>query len=454
MRKFIKKKNGSAVVLVVIAIMIITVLGVTVLTMSINNINMASKFKKVTEKYYGLDNACELIVGYVDEKLKESEETAVDFMRNEKYAKDICKDLPPKVVCLDGLYWDENHSFFYKKWNKDVYQASLISIIDENKVKKNIVDDVKYNKLLDDYFQPAFSRAYFNIITAKLKTIEGDAINKIGKINGIKDYRVKIIDNKKYSLVDRYTNWDDYEPVLGDIYVLITVKDNNNKTMNLKLDINPPQYAATDREKYNSVKENDLYKKAITCSGEIKFADSRKFTSVQKMDKADIIGLIGKNEVMVKKNNKDFEILSQEETGITYLNSSIDTISKDEKNPKNPQKPIQNVISIDDKNRQGIIYSESDLVIKGSGNFCGLIISEGNVTIEGDVVINEDNISIKNTVINILKSHKKAVDFFKPGGNGAVLYHENVEVDKNVRARKLELKERYKVSQWKEGQIR
>jgi len=105
-----------------------------------------------------------------------------------------------------------------------------------------------------------------------------------------------------------------------------------------------------------------------------------------------------------------------------------------------------------DGDRSGIVYCASAmdgslpvLTIRGDGNFRGTIISEGDIHIEGAPTFHYD----EKLITKILLRYPEIRDFFSPGEMGETSFVRVMSVTQGLK--KL-VKERYKVSDWKQWQ--
>ena len=176
------KRPGSAIILTLMVVLLLSLLGIAALGMSLGNVKMSQKVEGSSEAYYNMDAVAEDILGDIDLQLKTMEDAAIRYLRYELFSSE--KITANEVQTLDNemaeiLYKNssaegirkkafevsaylnpEVHAFFYKEWQKNVYEPSKLG---------NGMNYNQYNQKMDAYYEEAFNRIYMYHVENLLK---------------------------------------------------------------------------------------------------------------------------------------------------------------------------------------------------------------------------------------------------------------------------------------------
>lgn len=263
--RLIKSNKGSSIVLVLLVILILTTLGTIALSLGLGNMRMADKYRKSSEQYYSLERAAEEAMSYIDKKLEESQNLALEYMRNEKYTKDN------QSSELKNGY---NQKFFYSRWKSFVYDDTLESALDLQGNVKQVTNVNRYNEKLELFFKPAFEILYFNYTLKKLDNIQQDVKNNVEalKEQGM-DCKVELTKNKAYDTVAEGSIWDNFEYENNDVTIKIEVSDASGRKLTAFLNIKPPTCTSVENDTNIAVQGNPIWANAITAFGNVEFKD-------------------------------------------------------------------------------------------------------------------------------------------------------------------------------------
>lgn len=154
----IKDETGASLVTTFV-LLFIMILGVTgVLYSSLASYKFSNKSVDHNEVYYELDGHTQEIVEKIDKELEKIESFVIEYMQSERYSKLESY----KLEYMD----DDTQRFFYYRWKNRVFNKSKIRnpVDSMNTDYVQVVDPVKYNEYLNDYYNEAFERLYFNQI--------------------------------------------------------------------------------------------------------------------------------------------------------------------------------------------------------------------------------------------------------------------------------------------------
>ena len=162
LRDFAVREDGSAMVIVLTIIFVMTTLGGITLLATLTNLRMSAKYTGWTAEYYALDRAAEDRVRRLDERLSQAEDYARLYIRGECYR---IGDAAPAITGKPDTDINERaQNFIYNIWNNGVYQPSISSDSgggDLTGGKPDILDETRYNSLFTRFNTEAFQRLYY-----------------------------------------------------------------------------------------------------------------------------------------------------------------------------------------------------------------------------------------------------------------------------------------------------
>lgn len=269
--KYLKNKKGSALVLVLSCILILTALGSVVLFACVANIQMGTKYTGWSKEYYELDSIAEQRLMVLDKKyMAEAEEFARFYMQNELYSLNSLdgwdyEDTNGNSHSLDSLMGSRLQASIYQGWTDDVAPAVVGEEIDK--------DDLKA------YLPKVFKLLYSRYVTEQL--IADTAADAEGKIDQGTQNAISfeaVVTNAGHLSPD---TWGDAQDFIDDISadapiaaLNLTVMDATaeavtNKMVSVHAAVVIPQYDTLDQVRYTPVKANPLWTNALSVKGNI-----------------------------------------------------------------------------------------------------------------------------------------------------------------------------------------
>lgn len=278
------KRPGSAIILTLMVVLLLSLLGIAALGMSLGNVKMSQKVEGSSEAYYNMDAVAEDILGDIDLQLKTMEDAAIRYLRYELFSSE--KITANEVQTLDNemveiLYKNssaegirkkafevsaylnpEVHAFFYKEWQKNVYEPSKLG---------NGMNYNQYNQKMDAYYEEAFNRIYMYHVENLLKDYQGEKLVKGEKVK----YRVALVKDKKkdYTLIGSASPWERYSYNRGDCSIEIDIEGKDRKHLAIELAVTPPLYASVSQIETSAIFgsraiTNAIYAKDMAIQGE------------------------------------------------------------------------------------------------------------------------------------------------------------------------------------------
>lgn len=278
------KRPGSAIILTLMVVLLLSLLGIAALGMSLGNVKMSQKVEGSSEAYYNMDAVAEDILGDIDLQLKTMEDAAIRYLRYELFSSE--KITANEVQTLDNemveiLYKNssaegirkkafevsaylnpEVHAFFYKEWQKNVYEPSKLG---------NSMNYNQYNQKMDSYYEEAFNRIYMYHVENLLKDYQGEKLVKGEKVK----YRVALVKDKKkdYTLIGSASPWERYSYNRGDCSIEIDIEGKDRKHLAIELAVTPPLYASVSQIETSAIFgsraiTNAIYAKDMAIQGE------------------------------------------------------------------------------------------------------------------------------------------------------------------------------------------
>lgn len=405
-----KKNSGSAMVLILILIMVLVTLGTITLSLSLNNLQMSKKYQRSNKMYYRLEDASYEILEEIDNKLKLAKKNAVDYMNLEIYTRSDqeYQEIPYSNFLLIN---QSNHEFVNKKWVDDVLNKSVVG---------GEVDGKRYYQYLDKEYQYIFGVVYHSMVQKIIDELDIEGRTD----NGDYTYVIEPLVHIDYSQVNEDSSREEHSPFNEKVtHIQFTIRENDEvdtpgKSLTGKLQVVPPMYLSSIQMKDIEIYPNDVYLKALTAQENINGNTANIVGDYQIIADDEVSNFVDKSRML---SDKEYLL------GVRYFTDDMTVHINEEES--------------------GIIYSTKDLIINGNGTFDGAIISEGNITVVGEVRINHD----MNVIKNILVNNSGARLFFQPGAdsNREMLYS-GIASSSNPLSRILADDNRYKIIEWRE----
>lgn len=263
--RILKDNNGSSLVVVLIVILILTTLGTVSLAMSLNNIKMAGRYRDSSDEYYSLEEATQEALIYIDNQLEEAQNSALEYMRNEKYNQN---------KNLNELKNGYNQKFFYNAWKKQVFDTSQQRVVDMQGKTKTITNTDKYNEQMERFFQPAFNRLYYNYVLKNIEKLEDNIEDDVEPFERRAfTCEVQVEKNKAYDRVTGTSKWDDFEKEENDLIIKLDISNSSGKKLSAAVKIKPPISESVTNVQSVAVQGNPIWTNAITAKGRVRFED-------------------------------------------------------------------------------------------------------------------------------------------------------------------------------------
>ncbi|WP_430882687.1 DUF2572 family protein [Fusibacter sp. JL216-2] len=274
LRQVIKKKDGASLVTSFVLLFIV-IMGITgIMYTSLYSYSFSNKSVDFNEMYYELDDYGQMLVQAYDQELYKIEQNVIEYMQSEGYAQESVNE---------SLLDEETHQFFHKRWKEEVYSKSQVA---GSGSSTNSIDPVKYNELLDIFYEKAFEKLYYNRIYYHSVYGGGDSIaakaidavmktiptNQVNSVNNQYNFDIQTVygKNHSYGMLNESKTWESFEPTVKDLGLTLVAQDKDaGKTLEIKLNILCPKYASTKREINIEAKVNPLTAYGIISSKKI-----------------------------------------------------------------------------------------------------------------------------------------------------------------------------------------
>ncbi|MFX0548763.1 DUF2572 family protein [Hathewaya histolytica] len=257
--KFKKSKKGSSLIMVLVVTLLIITLGSVSLSMSLSNVRMSSKVKGYNEDYYNLENIASNFLQNVDKELKDCEEKALEYFKDELYRQRSYNEGKDPMEYFKDPY--HNQIFIYERWNNAVNKATVIP-------GTAVHNTQAYDEKFEKFFNEAFNRIYYSYAQKKL---EGFNYSKEGL--GVNKFELKINNSrsKDFKGVGLGADWDKMGLTSGDFKISFTIEGKEGKELSGDVAIIPPHYNTLKKEQYKTFMPNPIWTNAVVAGKEIEF---------------------------------------------------------------------------------------------------------------------------------------------------------------------------------------
>lgn len=327
-------EKGTAAILTLSVILVLTALGTVSLLASAMNIRMSAKTISWSEDYYALDAKAEEYVHWIDENIlipaekyartyviNRLDKLAYDSVIMNRYFDD--PDFAPsadaqnyffeyyKVVWTDD---DTGHEYTVQDYERLIADGDT-SINDISRSYYKYKDDSTltiegkaanaYKDDLKDYTRELFDRVYFHMIALRLehhhdnnsdfqnariiiKSTENENFDSVEARDG---YRcTNIFENISITGTDESdirNTWTSIAPHDGSITLYIRAQDSSmipNKKVQVVIEVTTPKYDVIEKTIYTPIKGNPIWANALTVRGGIRIGEAAETHTAIKGD--------------------------------------------------------------------------------------------------------------------------------------------------------------------------
>jgi len=320
---------GSAAIITLSVILVLTTLGTVSLIASAMNVRMSGKTISWSEEYYTLDAKAEEYIHLIDELvLIPAEKDARTYVMNRLdrvkpddlsgfYDSSLTPAADPYDMKNSGAqeyfnkyyleFWTYTDEFgtvteytlgnyekciidgtFYGKTIEEIsryrFDTSDSTLTDDQKAAK------AYKHDLTDYTRELFDRVYFYMVAKRLEflhqhaTYYGDfssaKANIVIKRYGDENYGQRE-ETDSYRCTYKFCNigvqtWESMKPNNGDIVLYIRAEDDNipDKEVRVAIEVTLPNYQVIEKDIYTPVYGNPIWANALTVRGNIEIGKS------------------------------------------------------------------------------------------------------------------------------------------------------------------------------------
>lgn len=284
MRKsVIKTKQGSSLLLVLVAMLLVILFGTVALGMSLSNIRMSDKVRDYNEEYYELEKAAQIVFKTIDSELIKVENLSLDYMEKEIYKLGNDKIYEGATIKYQEVQNfkkpQENQEFFNKIWQSDVRNKSYLSGTES--LPQPVTDTKRYNELMENYFKECFARLYFNYCQKNLNSDNIQEAVKKQLDDPTKKSKVTPTIEIKYNINKKFDNfifdsnardkWNKYSLDPNDFIITVKLEDDKGKKIDGVIEIKPPIYDGLTTDRYRNYRVNPIWTNAIVAKNGIEF---------------------------------------------------------------------------------------------------------------------------------------------------------------------------------------
>lgn len=278
-----KTRQGSSLLLVLVAMLLVILFGTVALSMSLSNIKMSDKVRDYNEEYYELEKAAQIVFNTIDTELIKIENLSIDYMQKEIYKLEddkIYNGGTIKYPEVQGFKKPmDNQKLFREVWKKDVRNMSYLSGTES--LPEPVTDNKRYNELMENYFKECFTRLYFNYCQTKLRgdliedTVKKQLTDPSNKSIVTPTIAIKYNVNKKFDDFildgDAKGKWNNYSLEPNDFVITVRLQDKKGKTIDGAIEIKPPIYDGLTTDRYRNYRVNPIWTNAIVAKNGIEF---------------------------------------------------------------------------------------------------------------------------------------------------------------------------------------
>lgn len=257
--KQLKCQKGSAAVMVLSVILILTTLGIVALMGSVSSIKMGARFKNWSEDFYTLDQSAENHLSAIDFALKKAEKSARDYMEKESFADagftDTIVTGPIQTFFYDNAWMNDplNSYDAYVMANPGLTSSALIAL---------------YKQDLEAAYKECFEKIYYLYLSHEVSTY-------LASLPGAPNQEVKEIPKSPGNMdlsefKDPLTKtWSTYIPNKIPLAIKVVDAVDVKKSVDVEINIINPEYKTIVQTVNKPIKGNPLHGYAIVAGGSI-----------------------------------------------------------------------------------------------------------------------------------------------------------------------------------------
>lgn len=271
MKKYLNNK-GSAMILVLSSLVILSAVGAVVVMLSAANITMSRKYSNWSSEYYSLDFAAQERLAELDrETLIPGENTARYYLQNGYYQYDSTGDFPSEGTggLLQATISTDLQNLMHEKW-LDIYAILTAGDADPDESYQD-----QYDAEMESFIKDAFKVLYFAYVDHNLASYI--SVGTMVASNGIPT-SVSLQSDADWFPPDisGYLTFDALCAGITDMpQVAINASDLSvNRQVDVRVTVVPPSYSAVEQTKYMAVMVNPLYTNALSSQGGVTFTGS------------------------------------------------------------------------------------------------------------------------------------------------------------------------------------
>ncbi|MCE5235390.1 MAG: DUF2572 family protein [Clostridiaceae bacterium] len=301
MKRFLNNKKGSSLIMVLGAMLILTAVGVLVITMSSANIRMSAKYNAWSEEYYDLDYAAqERLISFDSAVLVSAEQMARYYLQNNYFAYEENAKLPPgggMAQTIRESFAALNPSDLQKLLHDEQVEAALLLAVDLTKLGEGedpeevyAAAQAAYDTAMEKLATNTFDLLYYLRVSQLMKlggNVSGDWVMASNSpeppAEGEPDTNTYIYT----TCADENPLWfpasiTSVEGTLNAIEIprigITAFEDGIDlplpKQVKVSVTLKSPGYKLSEQTRYVPLKVNPLYTNAVSAGGGIEFTGS------------------------------------------------------------------------------------------------------------------------------------------------------------------------------------
>jgi hypothetical protein len=276
---FLRSKSGSALVLVICVILLLTMFGTVSLFASFTNLRMSNRSNDWSVEYFASDANLEKVLARIDRLLKNAEEYTGEYMKEQYYK---VNELPIGNI---SNYLFDKQSLIYSHWQADFPYDSYAEYYDtiekdsEGTPVGAFMSEGEYLDTFKLFNEDMYERLYFYfahvLIQEDLQSAESGSLYSLIDEEADKNNEVKITANS--SITDIFSFAEEFVYNKDNWRIDISSATGNNDirhTINGVLSIKLPGAETVISTINNPVYGNPLWGYALAAEGDISFNSS------------------------------------------------------------------------------------------------------------------------------------------------------------------------------------
>ena len=274
MKRYLLNKKGSSLIMVLGAMLILTAVGVLVITMSSANIRMSSKYNTWTAEYYDLDAAAqERLVQFDSQTLVPAEKMARYYLQNSYFAYETTDDFPMEgedAIALKNLLAGSG----IQELLHDA-QEEAADLLTQDETNPDNDPQAAYDEAMEKLATDAFDILYYcgvnkfvsayasQAMETPLAAAGNPAIFTVWQLMNANWFpnTVTSLSSVLSGITPPQIALTAYEPVTEQL----------PKQVRVLVMLKSPGYELLPQKRYEPLKVNPLYTNAISASGKITF---------------------------------------------------------------------------------------------------------------------------------------------------------------------------------------